>query len=134
MARANATRGEVTLKLEGVDYVLRPTYAAISAFEAETGKGLLRLTREAVNGDLTTEEAAVIATECIKAHGIAIGDDGMARFNARRVRELIAEAEGGFAAALGTIAGVLSGAVTGAYTSTGEVKAPAGKKATPAGA
>jgi hypothetical protein len=134
MAKAIPARGEISITLEGVEYLLRPSYEAIEQFQASTRKGLLQLTREALSGDLTTAEAAQIVTECMRAEGRAKSDETIARFKADVIAALMMEAEGGFAAVLGVIAGMLSGAVTGGYTATGEIKAPAGKKATPAGA
>jgi hypothetical protein len=67
---ANEVRGELSLKLaDGVEYVLRPSHEAIVAFEAETGRGLFDLSRSADTGMLTSSEAAIIATHCIRAHG-----------------------------------------------------------------
>ena len=93
---ANKTRGEVSLELEGQEYVLRPSYEAISAFEAQTDRSLIDLARAAGDGQLKMSEAAIIATECIKAHGRAVDDKALAAFNAARVGELILQADGGF--------------------------------------
>ena len=120
---ANATRGEVSLELGGVEYVLRPSYEAISAFEAQTNRSLIDLARAAGDGQLKLGEAAVIVTECIKAHGRSIDDKAMAAFNAKRIGELIQEAEGGFLIVIKRLELLLFMAATGGYTASGEVKA-----------
>lgn len=120
---ANETRGEVSLELGGVEYVLRPSYEAISAFEAQTNRSLIDLVRAAGDGQLKLGEASVIVTECIKAHGRSIDDKAMAVFNAKRIGELIQEAEGGFLIVIKRLELLLFMAATGGYTASGEVKA-----------
>jgi hypothetical protein len=66
---ANAERGEIVLKLEGEDYVLRPSHEAIMAFEELTGRGLYELATDAINRKLRLTETAQIATECIRSKG-----------------------------------------------------------------
>lgn len=121
MTEANETRGEIALDLSGKEYVLRPTYQAISAIESKTGKGLLALARDAA--DITLADAAIIATECIKAHGQHIGDDMMAKYSANKIAEMMLETEGGIAACLGRLTALLMVAATGGYTASGELKA-----------
>ena len=121
---ANPTRGEVSLELEGQEYVLRPSYEAISAFEAQTDRSLIDLARAAGDGQLKMNEAAIIATECIKAHGRAIDDKAMAAFKPSRVGDLILQAEGGLLIAVKRLELLLFMAATGGYTGSGEVKAP----------
>lgn len=120
---ANKTRGEVSLELEGQEYVLRPSYEAISAFEAQTDRSLIDLARAAGDGQLKMIEAAIIATECIKAHGRAVDDKALAAFNAARVGELILQADGGLLIAMKRLELLLFMAATGGYTGSGEVKA-----------
>lgn len=120
---ANKTRGEVSLGLEGVEYVLRPSYEAISAFETQTNRSLIDLARAAGDGELKLSESAIIVTECIKAHGRAIDDKAMAAFNAARVGELILQADGGLLIAMKRLELLLFMAATGGYTGSGEVKA-----------
>lgn len=135
MATANKTRGELTLSLEGVDYILRPSYEAILAFEEQTGTGIRRLADSAAKGDLTSKEVAIIATECMRAQGRAVDDKMMAAFNINRVHQLLMEADGGFVEVMLGLSVMLILATTGGYTSQGEIKAPvAKKKATPTGA
>lgn len=120
---ANKTRGEVSLELEGAEYVLRPSYEAISAFETQTNRSLIDLARAANDGELKLSESAIIVTECIKAHGRAIDDKAMAAFNAARVGELILQADGGLLIAMKRLVLLLFMAATGGYTGSGEVKA-----------
>ncbi len=120
---ANKTRGEVSLELEGAEYVLRPSYEAISAFETQTNRSLIDLARAAGDGELKLSESAIIVTECIKAHGRAIDDKAMAAFNAARVGELILQADGGLLIAMKRLELLLFMAATGGYTGSGEVKA-----------
>ncbi len=119
---ANATRGEITLALEGQPYVLRPSFEAIQAFETATGKSIIDLARSALAGALTTGDAAIIAAECIRAWGRANDDEATAHFNARRVGELMFEADDGVTGAMKAIAEVLAWAATGGYTAQGEVR------------
>ena len=116
------TRGEISILLEGVEYVLRPSYDAIVGFEAATGKSLIELARDA--GDLSVSDAAAVATECIRAWGKAIGNNAAAGVNARRVAELMIEADGGVALVLARLRVLLFGAATGGYTGAGEPKVP----------
>lgn len=135
MATANKTRGEMVLTLEGVDYVLRPTHEALLTIQDQTDKPARRLAEAALSGDLTTKEAAVIATEFMRAQGHAIGDQAMVQFNANRVHTLLMEMEGGFIGAMRLLSPLLALAVSGGYTAQGELKAPVTKKkATPTGA
>lgn len=120
MSEANETRGEIALDLSGTEYVMRPTFQAISAIESKTGKGLLALARDAA--DLTLAEGAIIATECIKAHGKHIGDEMMEKFSPDRIAELMIETDGGIAACLGRLSSLLMVAATGGYTASGELK------------
>lgn len=121
--RPHATeRGEIALPLGGVDYVLRPSHEAIEAFQAVTGKGLMQLARDALQGSMTTGECAQVATECIRAWGRATKKASAIGVNAPRVSELILESDGGFHEAIITIAAMLSLASTGGYTSQGELK------------
>lgn len=120
---ANATRGEVSLELEGAEYVLRPSYEAISAFETQTNRSLIDLARAAGDGELKLSESAIIVTECIKAHGRATDDKALAAFNAARVGELILQADGGLLIAMKRLELLLFMAATGGYTGSGEVKA-----------
>lgn len=131
-AKANDTRGEIALALEGEEYVLRPSYQAIKAFEAATGKGVVTLAQQAFAGELQLNELAAIAAECIRAWGRASDDERgkIARsVDADRVGELIMGAENGVAGAMGAVAVMLSLACSGGYTGAGERKPATSGKA-----
>lgn len=120
---ASEDRGEVSLVLDGATMVLRPSYEAIVAFEASTDKGLLELARAAIEGKMRLADLSQVVTECIRAWGRATQQPSIAASNAVRIGQLIAEAEGGMARVLGIVSGMLSMAVTGNFTASGEVKA-----------
>lgn len=122
MRSANSVRGEVTLDLEGVDYVLRPTYSALIEVEEQTGRGVIELARQANRGELTTRDTAIVATAFIRAGGRARDDKSAANVNPRRVGELLLERPDGLVGAMGTLAAVLTAAATGGYTASGEAK------------
>jgi len=122
VSEANETRGEISLELDGTEYVLRPSYQAIQAIEKKTGKGLIALARDAAGADLTLSETAIVASECIRAHGRAVDDKMMAAVSPERIGELILEADDGVAMALGRISVLLGLAATGGYTAQGELK------------
>ena len=120
---ASEERGEVSLVLDGATMALRPSYEAIVAFEASTDKGLLELARAALEGKMRLADLSQVVTECIRAWGRATQQPSIAASNAVRIGQLIAEAEGGMARVLGIVSGMLSMAVTGNFTASGEVKA-----------
>lgn len=122
---ANPERGEISLELEGVAYVLRPSYEAIQAFEAQSGKSLLDLAQAAADGRLTLSEIASIACECIRAWGRSKADEMVARVNANAIGNLIYESPGGIMLVTQRLAVMLIMASSGGYTATGEVKATA---------
>ena len=118
---ANALRGEVSIELEGVAYVLRPSYEAIIEIERATDDTLVSLAQSGLSFTMSLAKAAIVATEFIKAHGRHVNDPAMARFNAKAVGELIYEA--GLYRICAILGAVLSGAASGAYTPLGELKA-----------
>jgi len=128
-APAQEERGEIALILDGAPMVLRPSYEAIAQFELETGRGLLDLSRDALNGRLPTGMVAQIVTACIRAWGRET-QSSYAMVNVQRIADLIMEAEGGFHEVLQTVSGMLAMAVTGGYTAKGEVKATTKTKTT----
>jgi len=126
---ANETRGEISLTLDGQEQTLRPSYAAIDAFESETGKGLMALFNEAQTGVMPVKTAAIIVTHCMRAQAAAKGDQLGERVQVKRIAELIVEADGGVMLVLIRLQQLLLNAVSGGYTASGEVKA-ATRKAT----
>lgn len=136
MTEAN-TRGEVTIELEGVRYVMRPSYEAIEAIEEQTGHGIVALINLASQGEMTRRQCAIVVTECIKAWGkqqrASGGDDpianGAAGANTDKIARLIHASEGGVVGAVQRVAIVLTAAACGGVTETGEMK-PATMKGT----
>lgn len=125
---ANEARGEISLILGGEEFILRPSYEAIQQFEQQTGRGVFKLAKLALDGELTAVDMAIIATECIKAWGRATENASASHVNARKVGELMQEAEGGWIRALDAIGNVLANAAMGGYTSKGEPKPETEKK------
>jgi len=62
---ANPERGEAALVLEGVTHVLRPSFAALVAAEAELGP-LFELVERAASGKLGIAEIAGLFWHCLK--------------------------------------------------------------------
>jgi len=122
-APAIEDRGEIAITLDGVEMVLRPTFEAITAFEASTGKGLMVLAEEAVARRLTLGEVVQIATESIRAWGRATQNRDASGAQSGRIAELILDSPEGFAGALQAVGSMLALAATGGYTAMGEVKA-----------
>lgn len=123
----NELLGESAITLEGVEYGLRPSYAAITAIEAQTGRSLLQLGDAAGSGALGHEQAAVIVAECMKAWGRSGGDIASpeqkvaTQVNKGRVGELLMEA--GLLLVAKRLEILLFKACTGGYTSSGEERA-----------
>jgi len=126
-------RGELTLVLDGSPMGLRPSYEAIEAIEAATGRGLIDLARDALGGRLSLGATAQIATECIRAWGREHENGSASGANAKRVAKLILDSDEGFHGTLQTLSAMLSLAVTGGYDSSGELR-PSTKTTTTGGA
>lgn len=116
-------RGEMKLVLLGRDYVMRPTYEAVTAIEAAAGRGLVDLARDAVAGKMTLAETAQIATECIRAFGREEGDKDAAGATAPRIARLILDSTEGLFGALSQVSALLSLAATGGFDASGNLKA-----------
>lgn len=63
---ANAVRGEAVLHLDGRDYLLRPSFAALLAAEDELGP-LFALVERAAAGELKIAEMAGLFWHCLSA-------------------------------------------------------------------
>lgn len=66
MSSANPLRGEVELALVGHRFVLRPSFQALVAAEAEVGS-LFRLLDRAGAGDVRLAEMGALFWHCLKA-------------------------------------------------------------------
>lgn len=115
-------RGEISLLLDGTEMGLRPSWEAIQAIEGTLGRGLVDLARDALNGKLSLAATAQIATECIRAWGREVENKGAAGANADRIAKLILDSSDGIYGTQKTVSAMLSLAVTGGYTSSGELK------------
>lgn len=117
-----AERGEMALELAGARMGLRPSYEAIAAAEASSGRGLIDLARDAFDGGMSMATASLIAVELVRAWGRSVEDKGAAGANATRIGKLMLEAEGGFNGALKTLGICLTLAATGGYDAEGNLK------------
>lgn len=61
---ANSFRGEAILTIDGHDYLLRPSFAALIAAEEELGP-LLALVDNAASGQLSLHNIALLLWHCI---------------------------------------------------------------------
>ncbi len=130
-------RGQMTVPLDGQEYVLRPSLEAILAIERQTRpRTLYDLATEASQIRLPIEDLATIVAHFMRAHGKASPDDPLATdyqgAKPERLRDLIYEA--GIPSITQRVYVVLLGAISGGYDASGEVKAPTITKATPVGA
>jgi hypothetical protein len=118
---AVAARGEISLTLEGVEYVLRPTFEAIGQIETALGKNLFSLAQAAEQQQLTLAEVGTIAAMCIRAQAQATSNDLHANIRPERIAMMIfAEPGGALVAVRAAIHPLLIGALTGGYTALGE--------------
>lgn len=127
-APANPLRGEFDLVLDGQVFTLRPSYEAILAVEAQSGKTLLELARAADNLTISLTEAAIVSAEFIRAWGRETDTPSVRGINTTRVGELIHE--NGLVEVAARLALVLLLASTGGCKSSGEAKAVTGMKTT----
>lgn len=123
MSEANAERGEISLTLDGRDWVLRPSFTAIQQFETETGKGLLVLADSVAT--LKLAELAAIVAACIRAGGEASSNAVAKSVKTERIAELMIEAPGGLMLVARVLRVLLFGAATGGYNAKGEPRAAA---------
>ena len=65
MSDANAVRGEASLRIGGIELVLRPTFAALVAAEQELGP-LFGLVERAAAGELRLAEMAGLFWHCLR--------------------------------------------------------------------
>ena len=96
MSRANAARGEAVLVVRGEALVLRPSFAALVAAEAELGP-LFTLVERAAAGELRLGEMAGLFWHCLEGAPKEV------------TREVVGEAvvAGGLAKAAPVLKGVL---------------------------
>jgi len=68
IAAANPLRGECTLAVSGVTYVLRPSFENLVLAEAEMGS-LFALVERAASGALTLTEMTALLWHCLPGEG-----------------------------------------------------------------
>jgi hypothetical protein len=118
---ANPERGEHAITLAGKTYVLRPSFTAVRAIEAETGKSLITLSRLGNLGDLSLDQVGIVASHLIRAGAT---DELDKMVSAERIAELAYEE--GLPHVMARLTLLLVDAATGGRTATGEAKAVAG--------
>lgn len=119
---ANIERGEIEVDLDGAPHVLTPSYEAQVAIERQTGRSIEQLAQAAGDGAMTLEHAAIVVTECVRAHGRAKNLPILTSYSAERVGECIVET--GKLRVTKRVELLLFLAVTGGYTAKGEVRTP----------
>jgi hypothetical protein len=118
-------RGEVTLRLDGTDYVLRPTFEACVAVERQIGRSIIHLAAEADAQRLTVEDMSIVAAEFIRAWGKETETPSIAGVKAENIAPLIfAEGVIGVAPRLAI---ALIGAITGGMKPTSKETDDAGE-------
>jgi hypothetical protein len=131
-------RGQLLVKLDGQQYVLRPSLEAILAVERHCHpRRLYDLAQEASRAALPLEDMGYMVAQFMQAHGKAYPQDPHAHdyqgAKPERCTELIYEA--GAPSVCARLYILLLGAISGGYDAKGEVRAPTGKTTeTPAGA
>lgn len=70
-----SARGEISLVLAGASFMLRPSFGALMALEAELGMGLLSLAKRFANGDFSLGELAAVISAGIKGAGGEVPSD-----------------------------------------------------------
>ena len=123
-AAAVAAQGEIVLRLKGVAYVLRPSFAAIGAIETETGRTLFDLAAAAERCQLPLVQAGVVAAHCIRAHAAGEGGNPLHRdVKPETLAGMIYAEDGGVLLATKVaLHPLLFGALTGGFTALGEPK------------
>ena len=123
---ANPYRGEVAVTLDGQEYTLRPTFAAMVEIERGTGMGFPELTARMLTGKYTVEQLAAVlaaglnAARDPKAPPYKLADVGELMFKTGISNPAMIESIGAF---LGACA---NGGVS-SDGAPGEAKAPGGK-------
>lgn len=74
MIGANPMRGEASLRVGGIDLVLRPSFAALVAAEEELGP-LFVLVERAASGGLRLSEMATLFWHCLRDRPETLGRD-----------------------------------------------------------
>ena len=65
----NRERGEVAVTLSGVEYALRPTFAALAEIESRAGMGLVPLAQRFLDRQFGLNDVLAVLEPAIKAGG-----------------------------------------------------------------
>lgn len=115
--------GQLSVELAGTHYQLRPSRQAVSNIEQQLGKSLTQLTVQTGSLTLTVGELGVCVAEMMRAYATfdeAAGPDYKGA-KADRCADLIFES--GPVDVSRRLAIIFTGALSGGYTASGEVKA-----------
>ena len=121
-AAPNPARGEHSITLGGVTYILRPTASASFAIEEALGLSLMEVFSACNSMALSYQQIGVILMHYIRA-GAEESDTLTRMVDAGRLAELVYEA--GSAPAFATLTMLLVDAIGGGRNASGEVKAVA---------
>lgn len=122
MREGNVERGEIAIDLDGTPHVLRPSFEAVIAIERATGRSLEQLAAQAGASALSIDDAAIVTTECIRAHGRATSDKLLVNYQPEQVAACIVAA--GKMLIVRRLELLLYMAITGGYDAQGNLKAP----------
>jgi hypothetical protein len=115
--------GQLSVTLDGIETMLRPSRQAISNIERATGLGLTQLATQSGSLALSVEQAGMCVAELMKAYGVFDPEAG-ASYKApkpEKCADLIYES--GPVDVQRRLAVIFVGALTGGYTASGEPKA-----------
>jgi hypothetical protein len=117
-------RGQISIVLDA-EYILRPSMEAILEIERETGLSLFDLAGLAANSRMRLEQMAIAVARFMNAYGKGNPDDPLKSSYLGAKPDVLEPMiyESGIPRIMGALTVVLSGAISGGYTASGEVKA-----------
>ena len=93
MTVANVHRGEVSVTLSGVSYVLRPSFDAIVEIEGKLGLSIVAIVRKTAEAtDIRATEIGAIVAAGIRAHGRETDRADLANVGEEKVARMCWEA------------------------------------------
>jgi hypothetical protein len=116
-------RGQISVELDGARFILRPSEEAIATIEQELNLSLEQLVAKCAYSQLNLQQCALIVTRMMQAYAKA-DPEASANYRGAKVetvRQHIFEA--GVPKIRARLMPLLSGAMTGGYTASGELKA-----------
>ena len=114
--------GNLLITLEGVAYVLRPSYQAITSIERMSGQTLFDLAGKSARSCLSLDELALIVTEMFHAYGKTLSNDDplAATYRSCKAEDIGKLIFPDIVRINGRICIVLMGCLTGGYNPEGE--------------